>query len=235
MGLDSWVDVKTGYASRKGYSVTGTAGGVDLYTMLQETGLIRYVDLMGEKRVAKAATRAINKGLVTLRSVTTKNLSRILAVRQKDIRATFLIKKARFTRLEGSLQAAGPKAIQLYEFSPSPRTPEAKKPRGGVSVRIRRDRGRIRVKGSFIARSKFSGKLSVFKRVRDDRSYPIRRLWGPAPMAYLLNDTEHPGTGLLLVDQIDEDFDGVMEKYLAHELEYELNNMPKNATAERWK
>ena len=34
---------------------------------------------------------AINKGLVTLRSITTKNISRILAVRQNKIRATFNI------------------------------------------------------------------------------------------------------------------------------------------------
>jgi hypothetical protein len=199
-----------------------------------DSGLIKYVDLMGEKRVAKAATRAINKGLITLRSITTKNLSRILAVRQSSIRATFKIIKARFERLEGSLLAAGPKALPLYEFSPSPKTPEAKRPRIGVSVRIRKDRPRIRVAGSFIARSAFSGKPSVFERVRNDRSYPIRRLWGPAPLAYLLNDTAHPSTGLLLVDQIDEDFDGVMEKYLAHELEYELNNAPQNVTAGRW-
>lgn len=235
MGLEQWAQPKTGYARRFSYSVTGTAGGQTLLDAINQSGLMQYVELMGEKRVAMASARAINKALVTLRSITTKNLSRILALRQKDIRATFIVKKARFERLEGSLLGAGSKAVPLYAFSPSPSITDVKrKPKGGVSVRIRKDQGRVRVGGSFIARSRYSKKFSVFERVHSDRSYPIRRLWGPAPLAYLLADTTHPITGMLLTDQIDEEFDGVLEKYLAHELQYELSTMPRNATSRKF-
>ena len=233
MGLDEWAEPKKGYAKRYNYSVTGTAGGQTLLDALNQSGLMQYVELMGEKRVAMASTRAINKALVTLRSYTTKNLSRILALRAKDIRTTFSIKKARFERLEGSLLGAGSKAVPLYAFNPSPSTTDVKrKPKGGVSVRIRKDQGRIRIGGSFIARSRFSGKFSVFERINNGRT--MRRMWGPAPLAYLLADTTHPVTGMLLVDQIDEEFDGVLEKYLAHELQYELDHMPRNATSVRF-
>lgn len=229
MGVSDWAMPKIGYARRYGYNVTGNVGGQSLLDALTDAGMMQYVELMGQKRTAMAATRAINKALVTLRSITTKNLSSIVALRQKVIRPTFAIKKARFERLEGALQAAGPKAVPLYEFSPNPKTPQAKRPKGGVSVRIRKDSGRQRVTGSFIGTSKFSGKHSIFERARADRSYPIRRLWGPSPMAYLLADETHPHTGQLLVDKIDDDFDGIMEKYLAHELQYELEHMPRNA------
>lgn len=232
-GLEAWAQPKTGYARRMSYSVTGTSGGQTLLDALNQSGLMQYVELMGEKRVAMASSRAINKALVTLRSYTTKNLNRILALRQKDIRTTFSIKKARFERLEGSLLGAGSKAVPLYAFSPSPNTTDVKrKPKGGVSVRIRKDQGRIRIGGSFIARSRFSGQFSVFERINNGRT--MRRMWGPAPLAYLLADTTHPVTGMLLVDQIDEEFDGVLEKYLAHELQYELDHMPRNATSVRF-
>lgn len=234
MALNDWVNVKAGYARKYGYKVTGEVGGQTLLDALQGSGLTQYLELMGEQRVARAATRAINKGLVTLRSITTKEVSRILAVQQKKIRATFSIKKARFERLEGSLMAAGEKAIPLYAFSPSPKTPEAKRPPVGVSVRIRKDRGRVRVPGSFIARVG-TGSVGVFARVRDDRSYPIRKLWGPAPLAYLLHDEPVPGGGKLVVDEIDDQFDGVFEKYLAHELRYEYEHMPRTATSTRWR
>jgi len=234
MALSDWVNVKAGYARKSTYSVTGTVGGQTLLDAINSSGLMQYLELMGEKRVARAATRAINKGLVTLRSITTKQISRILAARQKKIRATFSIKKARFERLEGSLMAAGAKALPLYDFSPSPKTPEAKRPKIGVSVRIRKDRGRVRVPGSFIARVG-TGSIGVFERVHSDRSYPIRKMWGPAPLAYLLNDEPVPGGGMLVVDAIDEEFDGVFEKYLAHELQYELEHMPRNATSNKWR
>ena len=232
--LNDWVNVKAGYARKYGYKVTGEVGGQTLLDALQDSGLSQYLELMGEQRVARAATRALNKGLVTMRSISTKQISRILAVQQKKIRATFSIKKARFERLEGSLLAAGEKAIPLYAFSPSPKTPEAKRPKIGVSVRIRKDRGRVRFPGSFIARVG-SGSIGVFERVRDDLSYPIRKLWGPAPLAYLLQDEPVPGGGKLVVDEIDDQFEGVFEKYLAHELRYELEHMPRNATSGKWR
>lgn len=234
MPLSDWVDVKTGYARKYGYRVTGQVGGQTLMDALQGSGLLQYMELMSEARIARAGTRAINKALVTLRSITTKQISRILAVQQAKIRATFSIKKARFERLEGSLMAAGEKAIPLFAFSPSPKTPEAKRPPIGVSVRIRKDRGRVRVPGSFIAKVG-SGSIGVFERVRADRSYPIRKMWGPAPLAYLLYDEPVPGGGMLVVDAVDEEFDGVLEKYLAHELRYEYEHMPRNATSNRWK
>jgi hypothetical protein len=234
MALSDWVNVKAGYARKSTYSVTGTVGGQTLLDAINSSGLMQYLELMGEKRVARAATRAINKGLVTLRSITTKQISRILAVQQSKIRATFSIKKARFERLEGSLMAAGEKALPLYAFSPSPKTPAAKRPKIGVSVRIRKDRGRVRVPGSFIAKVG-NGSIGVFERVHNDRSYPIRKMWGPAPLAYLLNDEPVPGGGMLVVDAVDEEFDGVFEKYLQHELEYEYEHMPRNATSSKWR
>lgn len=234
MALSDWVDAKSGYAKKYGYSVTGKVGGDSLLDALNGSGLMQYVELMGEARVSRAAARAINKGLVTLRSITTKNISRILAVRQNKIRATFNIKKARFERLEGSLMAAGEKALPLYEFSPSPKTVEAKRPKVGVSVRIRKDSGRSKVPGSFIAKVG-AGSIGVFERVNVDKSYPIRKMYGPAPLAYLLHDEPVPGGGMLVADQIDEEFDGVLEKYLQHELQYELENMPRNATSSKWR
>lgn len=234
MALSDWVNVKAGYARKATYSVTGTVGGQTLIDAINSSGLMQYLELMGEQRVARAATRAINKGLVTLRSITTKQISRILAVQQSKIRATFSIKKARFERLEGSLMAAGEKALPLYAFSPSPKTPEAKRPKIGVSVRIRKDRGRVLVPGSFIAKVG-AGSVGVFERVHNDRSYPIRKMWGPAPLAYLLNDEPVPGGGMLVVDAVDEEFDGVFEKYLQHELQYELEHMPRNATSSKWR
>ena len=234
MALTDWVNVKAGYARKSSYSVTGTVGGQTLLDALNDSGLMQYVELMGEARVSRAATRAINKGLTTLRSITTKQISRILAVQQAKIRATFSIKKARFERLEGSLMAAGEKAIPLYAFSPSPKTVEAKRPKVGVSVRIRKDRGRSKVPGSFIAKVG-AGSIGVFERVNVDKSYPIRKMYGPAPLAYLLHDEPVPGGGMLVVDAIDEEFDGVLEKYLQHELQYELEHMPRNATSSKWR
>jgi hypothetical protein len=234
MALGDWVNVKTGYARKSGYSVTNEVGGQTLLDAIRSSGLLGYLEIMGEQRVAKAGARAINKSLVTLRSITTKQVARILAVRQSKIRTTFEIKKARFERLEGSLRAAGVKAIPLYEFSPSPKTVEAKRPKIGVSVRIRKDRGRVSVPGSFIARVG-GGSVGVFERVHADRSYPIRRLYGPAPLSYLLHDEPIQGGEKLIVDQIDDEFAGVFEKNLAHELEFEYTHMPRSAGSSRWR
>lgn len=234
MALNDWVNAKVGYARKSGYSVTDEVGGQTLLDALQASGLMRYLDLMGAERVARASSRAINKSLVTLRSITTKQVGRILVVRQAKIRTTFEIKKARFERLEGSLRAAGQKAIPLYEFSPSPKQPGGRRPKVGVSVRIRRDRGRVRVPGSFIARVG-TGSVGVFERVRSDRSYPIRKLYGPSPLSYLLHDEPVPGGGMLVVDEIGEQFDGVLEKNLVHELQYEYTHMPRSAGSSRWR
>lgn len=201
-------------------------GGYSLADVAAHPSIQKYLVGLDPKRKKIALARAINRTLLHVRTNTVRGLAAILALRHKDIRATLRMRKAHASKLEGALEGRGPKAIPLYQFSPSPKTPEQRRPKIGVSVRIRRDRGRVRVAGSFIARSKQSGQLGVFERVHSDRAWPIRRLFGPAPMAYFLREHGLPPGVEPVYLQVEEDIEEFFDRQLEREFRFEAEIRP---------
>ena len=200
-----------------------TLTGYSLADIMSVPSLRRYLDGMDEKTMKIALARAINRTMVHVRANTVRGLAAILFVRHKDIRSSLRLRKAHPAKLEGAMEGRGPKAIELYKFAPQPKTlpgPGRRRPPVGVSVRIRRDRRRVRVRGSFIARSA-SGSLGVFKRVRGDRSLPIRRLFGPAPMAYFLREYGLPAGVTPIYEVVENDIEEFFDRQLERELRFE--------------
>lgn len=124
----------------------------------------------------KALVTSLNRTAVGAATAAVRAVSSNLRSTQKNVRAAISTSDARPERLESRVIARS-KRIPLFDLRPSPSTPEAKKPRRGVSYLSRS--GRKRIAGSFIARMK-SGHVGVFKRAKDAKRLPIVELFGPS-------------------------------------------------------
>jgi hypothetical protein len=180
-----------------------------------------------------AVARAINKTLQGARTDAVNMIRRDFRMKASDIRKLIKIERAYPTRsafwgdnLWGRLYGSGPPGLPLIRFRiGSTRVPSTRRlksgayrPVGGISVRVRKDRGRQVVKGAFAAIMP-SGHVGVFRRVPGSQMYKsgagtgeqIEELFGPSPVKLLTEDRYDDEIG----DRIDER----MEKNLKHEAE----------------
>lgn len=135
--------------------------------------------------VPRAAMRAVNKSIVTLRAEAVRAARDKYAAKATDLRAGMSIRKASLTTLEALLTASGRKSLPLFAFSPRPAAP-GKRPPKGASVQVLKASGRKVVPGAFVARMR-SGHLGLFKRDGSAR-LGIHELFGPSPLHVFQNE-----------------------------------------------
>jgi hypothetical protein len=122
----------------------------------------------------RASIRAMNRGIVTGRTVMLREISRDTGLQQKDIREALHVREATAARPEARL-ATSLKRIPLVQFNA--RGPEPSRGRGkGVTYRMRGGRGRH--PHAFIATMK-SGHRGAFIR-EGKRRLRILELYGPS-------------------------------------------------------
>ncbi len=127
--------------------------------------------------VEKAASRAVNRALVSARAQAIESIRGEYEVKAGAIRKTIKLSKATPSNPGGTVTSTG-SMIPLVDFAPSPSTPGTGGPgRPALTVSVKRGK-REQVDGGFIMRNK-SGHVGVFKRVGPKRS-PLHQLYGPA-------------------------------------------------------
>ena len=129
---------------------------------------------------ARAFSAAVNRTLSTGRTYTSRRIREHLNLPAATIKDAMKIVKSTPSTMSGHLQFRR-KPIPLIEFKPS-QTPS------GVSIRVRKDKGRETIKSAFIA-TMSNGHQGVFKRApgsthrrRPDGQWtqlPIKELFGP--------------------------------------------------------
>lgn len=175
----------------------------------------------------KAASRAINKTLVTTRAHMVKVVREDYAMKAKDVRSELHIRKATWKKLYGKVHGAGSPGVPLFAFvrgsknAPSTRRLKsgAYRPAVGVPVLIRKQKGKMAAKGVFLSKMP-SGHIGAFKRTgglaRTGRP-AIREAFGPSPINVLASDRYD--------EQIEDFADEVFQKNLQHEADFVLQQM----------
>lgn len=176
--------------------------------------MIKYeIERLPELR-ARFDPRLVNKAMFHALDVSIRKL-RVRVSR--EIRKTYNVKAAAISKslfirkdtINGRLLTYTGFAIPLDKFDPKPKIIRAKrrKIRGiGVTVKIRKDRGRKLVQGGFMAN--VNGQ-KIFKRVGESR-LPIRRLLGPS-IAHMAAEETVVKMSLL---QVGEDLGFEFSRYL---------------------
>jgi len=148
----------------------------------------------------KAATRAVNRTLSTVKTATVRGLVAAVGLRNKDVTPAIAIKRATFSNQIGTLTVTG-KRIPLIAFG-------ARQTKAGVTYRLPSGRGLI--PSGFLATMK-SGHRGVFAR-RGKPRLPIVEQFGPSlPHAMVAG-------GLLAKMQALGD--ATLEKNMLHEIDW---------------
>ena len=116
----------------------------------------------------RAATRALNRTLGTVRTATVRALAAELALRNKDVTDGIATQRASFARQIATLSVTG-RRLPLSAFG-------ARQTRRGVTYRLPKGRGTV--EHAFLATMR-SGHGGVFLRKGKPR-LPIRELFGPS-------------------------------------------------------
>lgn len=187
------------------------------------------------KGYERAATRSINRTLTTIRKEMSTRIRADYNVKAGAIKDDFDIRKANFSKLEGSLSAEGSPGVPLVDYQQKARiTPGrvpstrwrgslGKKkagPQGGISLAVRMGE-RHRIRGSFV-NEMISGHRGVFRRVpgkkmRGGNKTAIRELYGPSAARIL--------TGGRYQDNLEELVAELMAKNMRHELDNMLRKL----------
>lgn len=112
--------------------------------------------------VERAATRAINKSIITLKKDLKKEVTKNYGIKSTDVEKSLSTKKATFTALNGVIKSKS-RVISMYKFFKS-------QTQKNITVLIKRSEGRKKVKGKtnlngapFIARMS-NGHHGIFQR-----------------------------------------------------------------------
>jgi len=165
--------------------------------------------LMGLKNgFPRAASDAINRGLIAGRKVAVKRIRERYAIKARDLKGEGMkIKKSRWTQLDGSLNAKGP-MLPVVLFSPQVRLKVIKgQKRQVVSVKILKSSRKV-VKGAFMARGR------VWERRQSDR-YPIFPV-STIGVPYMIRRQK-------ISEEVEETIAKATQKNLDHNVQWLLN------------
>ncbi len=168
----------------------------------------------------RATLSALNKTARSSRSYTVKRTAERYRVSQKALRKEIELIISRHGQRKARLRAAGSPGVPLYKFKPTPRrVPSTKRtkrgkytPRGGISIAVRKDHARKKIKGAFVAQMR-SGHIGVFRREKK-RKLPIKELFGPSPVKMLDAEANY--------DALQQFSEKEMEKNIVHDANYFL-------------
>lgn len=142
---------------------------MNIYIKL-DNNISDYINAFPE-RVEKSLVRAVNRSLQGINTDSSNIIRKSYNVKKRDISLSIRKFKATKTKLEGRLDFDN-KSIPLYKFSPSPKKFSIRKPKLGISVKIRKDKNTL-------FRSSFFNKSGVIFVREGKERLPIKKLYGP--------------------------------------------------------
>ena len=161
-------------------------------------------------RARPLLAKSLNRALRGVRTDASRESRTVYNVKAKQVRSSFVLQQAGKTNLTASARSRG-QPISLRHFGARPRTPEARTPKRGVSVKVMGSRKTI--PGSFMARMPGGG-IGVFRRKQGAGRLPIRRLAGPSVPQMLDHEDVQP--------QLESGAWQRFEKTLDHEIDHYL-------------
>ena len=172
---------------------------------------------LDKKQIQKAIRSARSRSLKAGRELGAKLAREVYTARKSSIKNRFVA-----TVLNGGQDAGvrfnGYPGLNLIHFLARPNSPDAPRPKKGVTVKVKRDGQRYVPPGKkpggskpFVARLKKKGsELGIFVRYGKDRNM----LFGPSPIQALLNPKRQ--------EKVRERIEEMFAKRLEHELEARL-------------
>lgn len=180
--------------------------------------------------LARATSMAGNKTLVTIRANMVRMIRERYAIKAGDVRKELAISRLTPSRLVGSIRGESSPGVPLFRFTTTRRLPSTRRTRAGgytpavgISVLVRKDRGKRVVRGAFTAvmSSGHRGAFvrgSRYKAGRETKSKlgarEIVELYGPTPVK-LLGAAEN-------IKKIETQAQDTMDKNLKREAEFYL-------------
>jgi hypothetical protein len=161
-------------------------------------------------RAKKAVTRSVNRTVAGVRTDVVKEVRQEYAVNAKTVRSALSVRKATRGSLEAFVDVAGTR-LPLIRFAPRPSKPEARRPKAGVSVMVKKGQ-RKSVSHAFVARMK-SGHVGVFQR-SGGTSLPIEEKYSLAVPQMVARDNVRA--------KLQENALARFEKNLDHEMGREM-------------
>lgn len=169
----------------------------------------------------KVMTRALNKTTGNVQTHANKEIRKNLNLKAARVKQDFRFQKASWSDLMAFVKATG-KPVPLIDFV------ETRQISGGVSVKVKKNKRRVKLKHAFVARMK-SGHVGVFAR-KEGAKYATGKKaripqtqYAKMPKKYRLKIVEL--TGPRIEDEFSHPsvFDPVM-KNADHRLRFNLNN-----------
>lgn len=145
---------------------------------MKDEKIRRAVELLrDEGKVRKAAARAINRSIDSARAETVRQVPKLYAVKQKQVRDRVTTRRAGADSLSASVTWRG-YALNIADFSVRPGRPNpAKRPM--LRAMVSRQTGFDPYHGAFLINR--GGRQQAFRRRRqNDGRYPITGVWGPS-------------------------------------------------------
>ena len=127
------------------------------------------------KGMERAMAGAINKTAAGVKTDTVRAISKAYTVKQKDVRAVLRMTKKATPSSLGAAITGQYKPLPLTAFSLRPRTVGRRRPKGGLTVTVRRGHA-YRVRSGFVA--SLGGQVRAVMR-KTKKRFPVRVLYGP--------------------------------------------------------
>ena len=177
------------------------------------------------KGTPKALAGAMNRSMLSARTVASKETRARYNVKASDIKAATRIQKANYSTMQATL-VFSEKARSLMKFDPSSKSPTQYPTI--VSVKVKKKRSSV--KGGFIA-SGPKGGTTMFKREGKTR-LPIAKLHGPSIPQMVGNESVVDKMGEKLLSTLETRLDHEVDRLLAGHYSGETKNL-RNDKA-RW-
>ena len=156
-------------------------------------------------KINKAASRALNKTVTTVRAQAVRCIAKDIGVKQKQVRTRIILRRARRNFLQASLSASS-KRFKLIEIDPRAK-------QNPVGVRLKQQGQRKIIPHAFIITYRRSGRRAIVKR-KTLKRYPLIELRGPSVAMIFSKAQTLQGMQKIARDAWIKNF--------KHELQYEL-------------
>jgi hypothetical protein len=139
----------------------------------------KFLESLGSRRINRVNRRAISRTQTSARTEISKGVREELALKSRDVKDSISIKRpGRDDKPTGNVRIkAKPIALKRYG---------ARTTRKGVTVKVKKSRGRSVVEGGFIVES-LGGHVFIRK---GKARLPISKLWGPSVVKQVEQDPE---------------------------------------------
>ncbi|GEM_PF-1007935 len=180
-----------------------------------------------------ASVRALNKTILGGKTDAAAILREKYNIRAGEVKEALRARKAHKGSLEAWLTARGPAGVPIIRFSGLPKLKAGAGtstyrtrgggygPKIGASVLIRRDRGRAKIPGAFVARMPQRGTVGIYMRSGKagfgGRKEAFRQVYGPSIVKLLTSEQFESDFRVLLHDRLD--------KNMQHEADFVLKQM----------